>query len=140
MGTMDPMGTIHREIIVDADPDAVWDALRDFGAVHERLVPGFVTAARLDGRDRIVTFFNGAVARELLVTLDDEARRLVWSVAESPMGMVHHNAATQVFPAGGGRTRFVWVTDVLPDEAVPRIAELMDRALPAIARTLGSAS
>jgi hypothetical protein len=39
--------------------------------------------ARLDGDDRVVTFFNGAVVRELLVDLDDDARRLVWSVKQT---------------------------------------------------------
>jgi hypothetical protein len=39
----------------------VWDAVRDFGALHHRLVPGFVVEARLEGDDRVVTFFNGAV-------------------------------------------------------------------------------
>ena len=36
------MATICKEILIDAPPEHVWDALRDFGALHERLVPGFV--------------------------------------------------------------------------------------------------
>ena len=50
------MASIRKEIVVDARPDDVWAALRDWGAVHRRLVPGFVTDTRLDGPDRIVTF------------------------------------------------------------------------------------
>ncbi|MCW2989060.1 MAG: hypothetical protein JWM24_1998 [Solirubrobacterales bacterium] len=68
------MASIHKEIEIDARPEDVWDALRDWGAIHQRLVPGFVVDARLDGADRIVTFFNGMEARELLVDLDDDAR------------------------------------------------------------------
>src|SRR6266702_893667 len=60
------MASIHKYIPIDAHPDEVWDAVRDFGAVHRRLVPGFVLDARLDGDARIVTFANGTVARELL--------------------------------------------------------------------------
>ena len=71
------MATIRKERSIDAPAEQVWDALRDWGAIHQRLVPGFVTDARLDGADRIVTFFNGAVVREVLVDLDDEERRLV---------------------------------------------------------------
>jgi Polyketide cyclase / dehydrase and lipid transport len=57
------MASIRKEILIDAPPEHVWDAIRDFGAVHERLVPGFVVDSRLDGDDRIVTFFSGAVQR-----------------------------------------------------------------------------
>src|SRR6266850_692586 len=42
------MASIHREIIIDARPAAVWDALRDVGAIHQRLAPGFVTDVRME--------------------------------------------------------------------------------------------
>jgi hypothetical protein len=100
------MASIRKEILIDALPEDVWDALRDWGAIHRRLVPGFVVDARLDGEDRIVTFFNGFEAREVLVDLDDEARRLVWSLVEGPY--THHNGVAQVFDEGEGRSRFVW--------------------------------
>src|SRR2546428_12471359 len=61
-----PMASIHKDILIDANPNDVWDALRDFGALHTRLVPGFVTDTKLDGDARIVTFANGTVAREIL--------------------------------------------------------------------------
>ena len=71
------MATIRIETNIEAAPDRVWDALRDFGALHERLAPGFVTATETDGRDRLVTFSTGVTLRERLITRDDEARRLV---------------------------------------------------------------
>ena len=74
------MASIHREIPIDARPSDVWAAVRDFGAVHRRLAPGFVTNARLDGEARIVTFANGTVARELLVDCDEPRRRLVYAI------------------------------------------------------------
>jgi hypothetical protein len=60
------MASIHKDIPIDATPDDVWDAVRDFGAVHTRLAPGFVTDARLEGDVRTVTFANGTVAREMM--------------------------------------------------------------------------
>ena len=79
------MASIHKEIIIDARPEDVWDALRDFGALHTRLVPGFVTDTKLDGDARIVTFANGTVAREVLVDIDDKKRRLVYAIkSETP--------------------------------------------------------
>src|SRR5664279_634447 len=76
-----PMASIHKDIFIDAHPDDVWDAVRDFGAVHTRLAPGFVADARLDGDARIVTFANGMIAREVLVDCDDTRRRLVYGIA-----------------------------------------------------------
>lgn len=130
------MASVRREILIEAAPEDVWAALADFGAPHQRLVPGFVVDCRLDGADRIVTFFNGAVAREAFVDSDDEQRRLVWSVTESGVGLTHHNAAAQVFDAPGGATRFVWVADVLPHEAAKPVGQMMDRGIEVVKQTL----
>ena len=73
------MASIRKEILTQARPDDVWDALRDIGALHTRLVPGFVTDTRLEPGARIVTFGNGMVVRELIVAVDDGERRVVWS-------------------------------------------------------------
>jgi hypothetical protein len=131
------MASVRKEILIDANPDDAWAALRDWGAVHERLVPGFVTDARLDGDDRIVTFFTGAVVREVLIDLDDEARRLVWSVVDGPY--THHNGAAQVLESDG-RTRFVWIADFLPNELAERTDALMERGISVIKETMESAA
>jgi hypothetical protein len=128
------MASIRVERAIEAKPEKVWEALRDWGALHERLVPGFVVDTRLDGDDRIVTFFNGAVAREVLVDLDDEARRLVWSVVDGPY--THHNGAAQVFAEAEGRTRFVWTADLLPNEAAAPTGEMMERGIGVVKETL----
>jgi hypothetical protein len=132
------MATVWKETIVEAPPEVVWEALRDWGAVHERLVPAFVTAAELDGEDRIVTFFNGAVARELFISCDAQARRLAWSARSERLS--HHNASAQVFAHEGGRTRFVWIADVLPHEMAPTVAEMMDVSLASLRETLAAAA
>ena len=94
------MASIQKDIIIDANPDDVWDALRDFGALHTRLVPGFVTDTRLDGDARIVTFANGTVAREILVDCDDNKRRLVYAIISERIKQ--HSASAQVFDEGDG--------------------------------------
>jgi carbon monoxide dehydrogenase subunit G len=132
------MASVRKEVVIDARPDDVWDALRDWSAVHERLVPGFVTSTRLDGRDRIVTFFTGTTVREVLVDLDDDAHRLVWTVVDGPY--THHNASAQVLANGDVGTRFVWVADFLPDEAAGLIEQLMQRGIDTVKRTLEAAS
>jgi hypothetical protein len=130
------MATIMRETIIDIDPTDAWAALRDFGALHERLAAGFVVDCSLDAPDvRSITFSNGAEARERLVGIDERARRLAYCVIESGLDASHHNAAAQIVddPAG---TRFVWITDVLPDDLAPTVAGLMDTGIVAIASTL----
>jgi uncharacterized protein YndB with AHSA1/START domain len=127
------MATIRKERTIEASPEAVWEALADWAAIHERLGPGVVTEARLDGEDRIVTFFNGAVAREVLVDRNEEDRRLVWSVVDGPY--THHNGAAQVLAEGDG-TRFVWIADLLPDEAAEPTAAMMEQGIETVKRTL----
>ena len=76
------MASIHKEIPIRTSAEQAWDALRDFGALHTRLVPGFVTDCRVVDDSRIVTFGNGSVVRELLIDRDDAALRLVRSVVD----------------------------------------------------------
>ena len=133
------MASIRKEISIDARPADVWAALSDFGAVHQRLAPGFVTNTRLEADDiRVVTFVNGAVAREVLVDMDQETRRLVYTVVEGPLGSTHHNATAQVFGDGDGRSRFVWIADVLPDDVAGTVGALMEQGIGVIKRTLES--
>ena len=127
------MATIRKEVLIDARPETAWAAVRDIGALHTRLVPGFVTDVRLEEGARVVTFGNGTVAREIIVSVEDAERRLVWSVVGTRM--THHNGAAQVFPQGDG-CRFVWTADLLPDAAAPSIASMMEQAMPIIKRTL----
>jgi uncharacterized protein YndB with AHSA1/START domain len=129
------MASIQKEIIIDASPDQVWDALRDFGALHTRLVPGFVTDTRLDGDARIVTFGNGTVAREILVDCDDTKRRLVYAIVSERIRQ--HSASAQVFAERDGRTRFVWIADVLPNEIASYMDAQMDLGTQAMQKALG---
>src|SRR5262245_46898826 len=99
------MASIRREIVTSAAPDAVWDAPRDVGPLHTRLVPAFVVDTRLEPGARVVTFGNGMVVREPIVTIDDEARRLVWGAEGGPLK--HYNGAVQVFAEARG-SRVVW--------------------------------
>jgi carbon monoxide dehydrogenase subunit G len=127
------MATVRRELTTRAAPEAVWDAIRDVGALHTRLVPGFVTNTVLDGNARIVTFANGLTVREPIVTIEARERRLVWS---SEGGITtHYNASVQA-SAEGERTRVVWIADFLPESAASRIAAAMDAGIKAMQTAL----
>lgn len=58
------MASIHKEIQVRRTRDVVWDAVRDVGAIHKRLVPGSVVDCRLEGDSRYLTFGNGMTAKK----------------------------------------------------------------------------
>ncbi|EGP09110.1 hypothetical protein CSIRO_1272 [Bradyrhizobiaceae bacterium SG-6C] len=131
------MASIHKEFEVAATADDVWDAVRDFAAVHTRLAPGFVTDSVMDGDSRLVTFSNGTSARELLVNCDDTKRRLVYAVISERIRQ--HSASVQIVEDGDGRSRFVWIVDVLPNEIAPYISGQMDLSIAAVKKKLESA-
>ncbi|VIO80999.1 SRPBCC family protein [Bradyrhizobium ivorense] len=132
------MASIYKDIPIDAPADQVWDALRDFGAVHTRLAPGFVTDSKLDGDARIVTFANGSVARETLVDCSDSRRRLVYAIKSERL--TQHSASAQVFAEGDGRCRMVWITDVLPNEIASYIDAQMDLGAAAMQKALAQSA
>jgi len=128
------MASIRKEIPLESSAENVWAAVRDVGALHHRLVPGFVVDTRLEEGARIVTFGNGMVVRELIVDLDDESRRLAWSARGGRL--THHNASVQVFADGARRCRLVWIADLLPNELAGDIRAMIDQAAAVMKKTL----
>jgi polyketide cyclase/dehydrase/lipid transport protein len=135
------MASIHKDIPINARSGDVWDAVRDFGAVHRRLAPGFVADCRLDGSARIVTFHTGVVAREEFVDCDEARRRLVYAILGGER-LNHYNGAVEVVDEGEGRSRLLWTVDVLPNEIASYIESQMDLAVIAMRKALeqGNAS
>ena len=127
------MASVRKEILTSARPQSVWDAIRDVGALHTRLVPGFVVDTRLEPGARIVTFANGMVLKEPIVTVDDEGRRLVWTSEGG--NLTHYNASVQVFVEGSG-SRVVWLADFLPDEAASTVGGMMEQGIGAMKKAL----
>lgn len=131
------MASIRNEIALRAPPDRVWDALRDFGAVHQRVAPGFLTDSKLDGDDvRVVTFANGTVARETRVSSDDQNRRLVYAIMDQRFK--HYSASVQVFPEAGD-SHLVWIIDLLPDDFAGYVTQMTEHAVAAMKKTLEAA-
>jgi carbon monoxide dehydrogenase subunit G len=128
--------SITREILIDVPPEDAWAAIRDFGGV-QRLVPGFLVSCLADGDARVVTFTDGRVARELLVDLDDEVRRLVY--AEPGGRFITRSASLQVFAHGENHSRVVWIIDMLPNELAELIRENMHKAAIVMKQTLEDA-
>lgn len=120
------MASIYREIVIEAEPARLWDAIRDVGAVQTRLAPGFVVDVRMEGDVRVVTFADGRVVPERIVGIDDTRRRMAYAAIGVP-DRKHHNASFQVFSNGVGASRLVWITDVLPDTLADVFAGNMEK-------------
>jgi hypothetical protein len=127
------MATVHKQLSTRAAPELVWDVVRDVGALHTRLVPGFVVDCQLEGSVRTVTFSGGLTVREPIVTLDEEGRRLVWSSEGG--ATTHYNASLQVFADAPG-SRLVWIADFLPDAVAGRIEAAMSAGIAAMQKAL----
>ncbi|RQP25046.1 SRPBCC family protein [Piscinibacter terrae] len=128
------MASIHKEATIRVPAQELWDAARDAGGLHTRLVKGFVTDCKLEGDARTVTFGNGLTVRELIVDVDDTRRRIAWTAVGGRLS--HHNASLQVFESGPGECRAVWTADLLPHEMAPAIAAMIDQGLAAMRLTL----
>ena len=131
------MATIRKEILIDTTADAAWDALRDVGALHTRLVAGFVIDTQLEGNTRVVTFKGGSVAREEIVSVDAAQKRVAWAIVGQAFR--HYNGAAQIFENGGRGIRVVWTTDLLPDSMAPAIETAMTNGITAMKKTLETA-
>ncbi len=128
------MATIRSEIRTRARSSEVWAAVRDIGALHTRLVPGFVTDTKLEPGARVVTFVNGVTLREPIVAVDDEARRLVWTHEGGRAR--HYNGALEVSELADGSTSVVWTADFLPDDIGGYLRQAIDAGMAAMQRSL----
>lgn len=130
------MGSMTREVLTQASPDAVWDAIRDIGALHTRLVPGFVVNTQLVPGGRRVTFSNGRTVEEPIVSSSDSLRRLVWTVKGEDSPFTHYNGSVQVHARAAGGSRIEWTADFLPDSAAATLEGLMNAGAAAMTQAL----
>jgi carbon monoxide dehydrogenase subunit G len=128
------MASVRKEIETKAQPDDAWAAIEDIGALHTRLVPGFVIDTRVEPGARVVTFGNGVILREPIVTIDPVSRRLVWTAEGGRTN--HYNASIQVFQHGDEKTIVVWIADFLPDTMANNIAVAMEAGMDVMKKTL----
>ncbi|MGW6619796.1 SRPBCC family protein [Nocardia sp. NPDC055002] len=133
------MASVHKEILIDADPAQVWAVISDFTDGPVRMAPGFVTDSQLvEPGVRTATFADGTVVRERLIALDEQARRIAYSVIGDTMRPAHDNASMQVFSHGDGHSRFVWIHDVQPDDLAAPMGAAMDHGLTIFKQTMES--
>ncbi|AGZ40652.1 SRPBCC family protein [Actinoplanes friuliensis] len=123
------MATVCVEATINAAAQQVWEAVADVGAVHQRLLPGRVADARMEGDVRILTMPDGAQVREVILAIDHSIRRMAYTVTEGQrLPLTYHHASFQVFEEGD-RSRLVWLTDVLPHALAPVVQGRVERGI-----------
>jgi hypothetical protein len=130
------MGSVIREIVIDASPEAVWAVVGDFAGGPMRMSQGLFTDCRMDEPGvRTLTFADGTSASERLIARDEQARRIVWAWVGDDR-VTHDNTSMQVFVEDRTTSRLVWIHDTLPDELTDWLATAMDQLIPAFQQTL----
>jgi len=131
------VATCRFETLIDLPVAEAWRALRQFGAA-DRLFAPVITHCALEGDIRTVTFGNGAIVRERLVTCDDGTRRLVYCVVGGSFEF--HSSSLQAEPESDGRCRVVWLTDFLPGTRGEVVGPLVEQGGRSLKRNLESAA
>jgi len=132
------MASIHHEVTVEVGADQAWKALRAVGSAHELFAPVLVDGS-LKGSTRTVRFANGMTVHERVLDIDEDRRRVAYTVLDGP-GMTYHHASMEVIEAGAERCRFVWITDFLPDDVRENLAPLIEAGSQALKSNLEAAT
>ncbi|MFD2058842.1 SRPBCC family protein [Mesorhizobium calcicola] len=133
------MGSVIREMIVDASPEKVWQTVGNFAEGPRLTTPDiFVDCLLIEPDLRQMTFADGKIVRERLIARDEPARRIVW--AWQGEEVKHDNTSMQVFAECDGRSRLVWIHDTSPDDLCDWLAVAMDQLAPEIRRSLERAN
>jgi carbon monoxide dehydrogenase subunit G len=129
------MGASKAEASIDRAPDDVWNIVRDFAGLADYM-PG-IDSCTVDGDVRTVGTM-GIVVKEQLREIDDDARRISYSVIESPMTNMTSHLATISVDAEGTGTHFTWAVEVEPDELLPLFAGVYEQSVVALKKQLES--
>jgi Polyketide cyclase / dehydrase and lipid transport len=128
------MASLYKEETLDVSADTAWAILRRPENAPKIFAPVLVDGT-MTGDIRTVRFANGMVVDERIVAIDDDRRRIAYTAIKgSPM--THHNASMQIVDDGPTRCRFVWITDVLPNEMIAAIEPLVEQGARALKKNL----
>jgi hypothetical protein len=132
---MGVMATIWWEEPLAVSAGRAWAALRRVDMAHKLFSPVLIEGT-MDGDIRTVTFANGLVVRERVITVDEKRRRIAYSVLGDRFE--HHSASMEIVPVGPANCRFVWVSDFLPDERAEMVRPLVEQGAIALAKNIES--
>ena len=117
------------EISIERSPDDIWKVIRDFGGLANYM-PG-VESCTVDGDVRTLQMM-GIEIKEQLRSIDDDGRRLTYSVVESPMGNLESHQAVIAVDSEGSGSHVSWTVDVEPADLLPIFQGAYDNAVTAL--------
>jgi len=141
------MATVEERIEIPAAADAVWQTVRDFGAIDEYVAP--IERATLDGSgvgaERTLTLADGGQVVERLDARDDEARTLRYSIVEAPLPVKGYEGTMSVEAVGASSCIVRWastfdVVDAPEEEVTSTFAELYAVGLDGLKERYGAPS
>jgi carbon monoxide dehydrogenase subunit G len=118
----------RSEAKIATSPDTVWDLVGQFGGLDEWM-PG-IESCELDGDVRKIRTM-GMEIHEQLKEHDDDARRISYSIVQSPVPLEHHLATISVEADGDG-SLLTWAYDVRPDEMASAFGPVYEQSVQAI--------
>ncbi len=121
------MPSIRSFAILDHDATAVWELVRDVGAVADWF-PAMEYSERT-AAGRTVRLAGGAVMLEEIVTLDDELRRFQYRILEGDLPVTAHLGTVDVIDLGDHRSVLVYGTDIEPAEVAPAFDGAISQAV-----------
>ncbi|MEO6712802.1 MAG: SRPBCC family protein [Mycobacteriales bacterium] len=123
------MATIVREFRLDRPVDVVWKDFADVGRINKLI--DYLGEVTLDGNVRSCSIGDSGELEELIVSVDQERKRIAYAITRSPFNFQFHSASMQIVPDGDVAC-CVWTTDVLPDSLVGAVTEPIDAAVDSI--------
>lgn len=130
------MATINVSTTLGVSADELWAMVKDVGGVSGML--DVITDSSLDGDTRSCTMGDGGQLTETILSIDDEHRRVAYTITDGPFPIEAHAASMEVTDAGGGRSTFRWITDVKPDAMADGLRPLMEAEIAQLVRRYGS--
>lgn len=130
------MASIHLETEPAVAPEQQWATVRNVGGLSGML--NIIAESSLDGDQRTCTMADGAVLSETILAVDDDNRRVAYTITESPFPIEAHAASMQVFDAGNGRSTFRWITDLKPDALADGLGPMLAGAVSGMEEQFGT--
>ncbi|HEY0180160.1 MAG TPA: SRPBCC family protein [Dokdonella sp.] len=108
-----PVLKVSKSVTIHAAPDAVWDKIKDFGALnawHPAVAKDQIVAGTDNevGAERLLTLGDGGTVKERLLEFDAKHRRFKYSILEGVLPVSSYTSTISVKAAGAGRSKVTW--------------------------------
>lgn len=113
------MANVSMSTDLHATAEDVWKVVSDFNGLTKFIsaIVDSATEGHGVGAVRTLTLENGAQIVERLESLDDQARKLSYSIINSPLPLAGYVAVMNLLALGDRQCRLVWSSTFQPNGA-----------------------